>query len=128
MLPTLDEISRIVLTEAERSGYDPVPPVTPAELQALSARAIDRLGTALPEPYLAFLAITDGFYVRGMQLYSSHERPLVRSNGTEHPGVRIDDVIQMTLELREDPLDPSQHLIFLARDSADRGWDPVKGQ
>ena len=123
----LSEFVELIEQDMRGGGYEPMPPASPAEIAELERRAAKALGHDLPEEYLEFLSLMDGFYISSMQLFASRKRPLKLENGDEDSNVWIDDVVDMNLELRAERME-HEHLISLAYDQMLRGWDSVARQ
>jgi hypothetical protein len=120
----LSDFIPLIEAEIRSGGYRPMPAAQRAEVEALRQRSIDQLGHELPNAYLEFISLMDGFYISSMQLFASTKRTLVLESGEEDESTWVDDVIGMNLELRADRME-HESLISLVYDQMLRGWDPV---
>jgi hypothetical protein len=116
----------IVIVKREMAAYRPPLGSGRGALDELDARAIEQLGCRLPASYLEFLSLMDGFYVSSMQLFGSHQHPLILERGGAESNVLIEDVVEANLELRiEYPA--LRDSIMLTSDSGFRGWESTRG-
>jgi hypothetical protein len=92
----LDLLKRVA-EEQLRFGSTPQPPCTPQQLQMVVTRARQELHCALPQEYLDFLEVTNGFDWNGVVIYACERTPIAA-----HPDRFIDGIIESNQGFRDD--------------------------
>ncbi|WP_428261667.1 YrhA family protein [Haliangium sp.] len=98
----------------EHSGEPLRPPCSPAALLALQERVRTELGVELPEPYAAFLQLTNGLDWNGVSLYASERTKGMTGSGRVGT---FEGLVEDNLDRRD--VEEFEHLLVLG----DSGMD-----
>lgn len=86
-----------VAQEKRQFGSEPQPPATEDQLQRLVEDASRELHTELPDDYLNFLRLSNGFDWNGVVIYGAGTNPIGK-----HPDRSIADLVEVNLNFRDD--------------------------
>jgi SMI1-KNR4 cell-wall len=86
-----------VAEEKRRFGSAPQPPATEDHIHRVVENVRRELHTELPDAYLDFLRLSNGFDWNGVVIYGAGKNPI----GT-HPDRSIADIVEMNLNYRDD--------------------------